>query len=199
MIHETIVTTAACDGRPHIAPMGARYEGDFVILSPFRPSVTLDNIVASRAAVLNFTTDVRIFAGCVTHCATDWPTLAASRVASVRLAESLAHAELELDELLDDKERPVLRMKCVHRENHAPFGGFNRAQAAVVEGAILVSRLFMLPADKVDREMAYLQIAIDKTAGEVELTAWSWLTAAIARHRDNLAASGGSAAELVSH
>jgi hypothetical protein len=47
--------------------------------------------------------------------------------------------------------------------------------------------------------MAYLQIAIDKTAGEVELTAWSWLTAAIARHRDNLAASGGSAAELVSH
>jgi uncharacterized protein len=199
MIHETIVTTAACDGRPHIAPMGARYEDDCVILSPFRPSVTLDNIVASRAAVLNFTTDVRIFAGCVTHCASDWPTVAASRVASIRLAASLAHAELELDELRDDKDRPVLRMKCVHRENHAPFTGFNRAQAAVVEGAILVSRLFMLPADKVDREMAYLQIAIDKTAGEVELTAWGWLTAAIARHRESLASSGGSAAELIAH
>lgn len=199
MIHETIVTTAACDGRPHIAPMGARYEGEFVILSPFRPSVTLDNIVASRAAVLNFTTDVRIFAGCVTHCATSWPTLAASCVASIRLAESLAHAELELDELRDDRERPVLRMKCVYRENHAPFAGFNRAQAAVVEGAILVSRLFMLPADKVDREMAYLQIAIDKTAGDAERTAWEWLTAAIARHRENLEPSGGSAAELVSH
>src|SRR5580704_580268 len=199
MIHETIVTTAACDGRPHIAPMGARYEGDFVILSPFRPSVTLDNIVASRAAVLNFTTDVRIFAGCVTHCATDWPTLAASRVASVRLAESLAHAELELDELRDDKERPVLRMKCVHRENHAPFAGFNRAQAAVVEGAVLVSRLFMLSADKVDREMAYLRIAIDKTAGDAERTAWEWLTAAIARHRASSESSGGSASELASH
>lgn len=183
MIHETIVTTAAPDGHPHVAPMGARYEGDFVILSPFRPSVTLDNIVASRAAVLNFTTDVRIFAGCVTHYATDWPTRAANRVASVRLAESLAHAEFELDELRDDKERPVLRMKCIHRENHAPFAGFNRAQAAVVEGAILVSRLFMLPADKVDREMAYLQIAIDKTGGETERTAWEWLTAAVARHR----------------
>jgi uncharacterized protein len=183
MIHETIVTTAAPDGHPHIAPMGARYEGEFVILSPFRPSVTLDNIVASRSAVLNFTTDVRIFAGCVTRYATDWPTRAASRVASVRLAESLAHAEFELDELRDDKERPVLRMKCVHRENHAPFTGFNRAQAAVVEGAILVSRLFMLPADKVDREMAYLQIAIDKTGGDAERTAWEWLTAAVARHR----------------
>lgn len=190
MIHETIVTTATPDGHPHVAPMGARYEGDFVILSPFRPSVTLDNIVASRAAVLNFTTDVRIFAGCVTHYATDWPTRAASRVASVRLAESLAHAEFELDELRDDKERPVLRMKCVHRENHAPFAGFNRAQAAVVEGAILVSRLFMLPADKVDREMAYLQIAIDKTGGETERTAWEWLTAAVARHRAGSASTG---------
>ncbi|RZF27825.1 DUF447 family protein [Paraburkholderia sp. UYCP14C] len=199
MIHETIVTTAACDGRPHIAPMGARYEGERIILSPFRPSVTLDNIVATRAAVLNFTTDVRIFAGCVTHCATDWPTVAACRVASVRLAESLAHAELELDELRDHAERPVLVMKCVHRENHAPFLGFNRAQSAVVEGAILVSRLFMLPADKVDRELAYLQIAIDKTAGEDERTAWDWLVAAIARHRASLEGAADYAAASAHH
>jgi hypothetical protein len=155
--------------------------------------------VASRAAVLNFTTDVRVFAGCVTHCATDWPTIAASRVASVRLAESLAHAELELDELREDAQRPVLVMKCVHRENHAPFAGFNRAQSAVVEGAILVSRLFMLPADKVDREMAYLQIAIDKTAGDNERTAWGWLVAAVARHRANLASSGGQPAAAEHH
>jgi hypothetical protein len=199
MIHETIVTTAACDGRPHIAPMGARYEGERIILSPFRPSVTLDNVVATRAAVLNFTTDVRIFAGCVTHCATDWPTVHASRVASVRLAESLAHAELELDELRDHDERPVLVMKVVHRENHAPFAGFNRAQSAVVEGAILVSRLFMLPADKVDREMAYLQIAIDKTAGENERTAWDWLVAAIARHRASLEGAASQATTSVHH
>ncbi|MBN3851018.1 DUF447 family protein [Paraburkholderia sp. Ac-20342] len=191
MIHETIVTTAACDGRPHIAPMGARYEGERIVLAPFRPSTTLDNIVASRAAVLNFTTDVRIFAGCVTHSATDWPTVRASRVASVRLAESLAHAELELDELREDAERPVLLMKCVHRENHAPFAGFNRAQSAVVEGAILVSRLFMLPAAKIDSEMAYLQIAIDKTAGDNERTAWGWLVDAVARHRAGLEAAGG--------
>lgn len=183
MIFETIVTTSTLDGRPHIAPMGVRYEDGLALLSPFRPSVTLDNIVATRVAVLNFTTDVRIFAGCVTHCATDWPTMAASRVAGVRLVESIAHAELELERMEDDAERPLLRMKPVHREEHEPFAGFNRAQSAVLEGAILVSRLFMLPAEKVDREMAYLQIAIDKTAGERERTAWGWLIAAIARHR----------------
>jgi uncharacterized protein len=187
MIFETIVTTSTPDGEPHIAPMGVRYEEGFAILSPFRPSVTLENIAATRSAVLNFTTDVRIFAGCVTRCATDWPTVAASRVASVRLAESLAHTELELERIDDDAERPVLRMRSVHTEQHEPYQGFNRAQAAVVEGAVLVSRLFMLPAEKVDREMAYLQIAIDKTAGERERTAWNWLVAAVARYRENAA------------
>ncbi len=168
--------------------MGVRYEDGFAILSPFRPSVTLDNILATRAAVLNFTTDVRVFAGCVTRTATDWPTVAASRVASVRLAESLAHTELELEQIDDDEKRPALRMRCVLNEQHEPFRGFNRAQAAVVEGAILVSRLFMLPAEKVDREIAYLQIAIDKTAGERERTAWEWLLAAVARYRESATA-----------
>ncbi|MDR5754381.1 MULTISPECIES: DUF447 domain-containing protein [unclassified Caballeronia] len=185
MIFETIVTTAARDGRPHIAPMGVRFEDDFAILAPFRPSTTLDNILATRAAVINLTTDVRLFAGCVTGAQRDWPTLPASRVESVRLDGSLAHMELRLDEVRDDDQRPMLRMKCVHRETHAPFGGFNRAQNAVVEGAILVSRLFMLPADKVDSEMAYLQIAIDKTAGDAERIAWNWLTEAVARHRSS--------------
>ena len=52
---------------------------------------------------------------------------------------------------------------------------FNRAQAAIVEAAILVSRLHMLPTAKVERELGYLQIAITKTAGEAEREAWSWL------------------------
>jgi len=41
----------------------------------------------------------------------------------------------------------------------------------------------MLPAAKVDTEMAYLQIAIDKTAGPDEREAWGWLREAIAAHR----------------
>jgi uncharacterized protein len=33
----------------------------------------------------------------------------------------------------------------------------------------------MLPPDKVEAELKYLQIAIDKTAGDREHEAWSWL------------------------
>ena len=44
MIFETIVTTRDEAGRDHIAPMGIRREGEFIILSPFRPSATLEQI-----------------------------------------------------------------------------------------------------------------------------------------------------------
>ena len=41
----------------------------------------------------------------------------------------------------------------------------------------------MLSADKVDREIAYLAIAIEKTAGPEEQEAWDWLLEKIAAHR----------------
>jgi len=54
-----------------------------------------------------------------------------------------------------------------------------------------VSRLTMLPRDKVEREMAYLEIAVSKTAGPREREAWEWLTARIAAfYRDAAAESG---------
>jgi hypothetical protein len=37
----------------------------------------------------------------------------------------------------------------------------------------------MLPPEKIDTEMKYLTIAIDKTAGPAEREAWSWLLARI--------------------
>ena len=58
---------------------------------------------------------------------------------------------------------------------HKPFHGYNRAQSAVIELAILVSRLHMLPEEKIDDEIEYLMIGVEKTAGEREETAWNWL------------------------
>ena len=186
-IFETVVTTVAADGRPHIAPMGVRYAAGRVVLMPFQPSTTLDNISATGHAVLNLVTDTRVFAGCVTG-RRDWATLAAEKIPGVRLACALGHVELRLEERLDEPQRPVLRLARVFEATHAPFPGLNRAQAAVVEGAVLVSRLHMLPPAKVDAELAYLQIAIDKTAGAAEHEAWRWLREAVAAHRSKAGA-----------
>lgn len=179
-IFETVITTRRTDGRVHIAPMGVRYQGDQVVLMPFKPSATLDNVLATRQAVLNVVTDTRVFAGCVTGRQRDWPTLPAHTVDGARLACALAHVELQLVHSRDDAERPVLYMARVFEATHAPFPGLNRAQAAVVEAAVLVSRLDRLPREKVDTEMAYLQIAIDKTAGAAEHEAFDWLRDAVA-------------------
>jgi len=54
----------------------------------------------------------------------------------------------------------------------------------VVEAAVLVSRLGILPPGKLEAELEYLKIAIEKTAGEAELEAWGWLMEAIAAHRE---------------
>ena len=186
VIFENVVTTVDADGRPHVAPMGVRFQGQgqggSVVLMPFKPSTTYDNIMATRHAVLNIVTDTRVFAGCVTG-RKSWPVEPTDNVPGVRLACALSHIELRLAQATEDAQRPVLRMARVHEETHAPFVGFNRAQSAVIEGAILISRLRMLAPAKVDTEMAYLQIAIDKTAGPEEQEAWAWLVEAVARFR----------------
>lgn len=182
MILETVVTTVHADGSPHIAPMGIREEDDLVVLAPFRPSTTLGNLINTRSAVLNLTDDVRIIAGCLTG-RRDWPTRPATRIQGHVLQQALAHRELEVERMEEDEVRPRFYCREVFNASHRPFRGFNRAQAAVLEGAILVSRLHMLPAEKVDTEVAYLSIAIDKTAGRREQEAWGWLLERIADYR----------------
>lgn len=182
MIRETIVTTQSPTGKVHIAPLGLIEEGERLVIAPFRPSTTLDNLRANPFAVASYTDDVRVFAGCLTG-RRNWPTRPADKVPGAVLVQALAHAELEVERITEDAQRPRFHCRVVHEATHAPFQGFNRAQAAVVEAAILVSRLHMLPAEKIDREIAYLQIAIDKTAGPREREAWEWLIERIAVHR----------------
>jgi hypothetical protein len=181
MIRETIVTTVSASGAVHIAPLGIIADGDGWIIAPFRPSATLDNLRAVPFAVANYTDDVRVFAGCLTG-RRDWPTTAADQVPVPRLAGALAHAELAVVRVSEDDQRPRFHCRVAHRSSHAPFGGFNRAQAAVVEAAILVSRLHMLARDKVETEMAYLAIAVGKTAGPAEEEAWNWLAEKVRGH-----------------
>src|SRR6056297_2248471 len=143
-IREVILTTRRADGSPHIAPMGVRDRDGEVLIAPFKPSGTLDNLLRERRAVINLTDDVRVYAGCLTghH---GWPVMAADHIDGIRLAGALAHEELVVERVEEDEVRPRLYCRVAHHGIHGPFRGFNRAQAAVLELAILVSRLDMLP------------------------------------------------------
>jgi hypothetical protein len=181
MIRETIVTTADAAGRVHVAPLGIIADGEGWVIAPFHPSTTLSNLRAVPFAVANHTDDVRIFAGCLTG-RQDWPTIAADHVPVPRLAGALAHEELAVTHVDDDATRPRFHCRVVHRTSHAPFSGFNRAQAAVIEAAILVSRQHLLSREKIEHEIAYLAIAVEKTAGPAEQEAWNWLMEKVRGH-----------------
>ena len=189
-IRETIITTADKSGKVHIAPLGIIAEKDGWVIAPFRPSVTLDNLAAVPFAVANYTDDARIFAGCLTG-RKDWPTVPVDGFPVPRLTAALAHSVLRVESISDDSVRPRHFCLTVQEETHAPFTGFNRAKAAVLELAILVSRLNMLPREKIEAEIAYLSIAIEKTAGPDEKEAWGWLMQKVEEYLGSERASGG--------
>jgi hypothetical protein len=174
LIVETIVTTMSGDGRVHIAPLGLIEDGEGWIIAPFKPSRTLDNLVANPCAVASHTDDVRVFAGCITG-RRDWPVAPAERIKGVYLQSALTHWELKVQRLTEDDQRPRFHCKLVHQCVHAPWPGFNRAQVAVLELAVLTTRLHMLPPSKIETELQYLEIAVSKTAGPREREAWGWL------------------------
>lgn len=162
--------------------MGVHELDGAMVVSPFRPSQTLSNILRTKNLVINLTDDVRVFAGSLTgrH---DWAVQLADRVDGHRLVDALSHIEAVLTHVKDDDLRPRLFCQEVFREYHRPFLGFNRAQAAVIEGAILVSRLHLLSREKVEAEMKYLSAAVIKTAGPREREAWGWLHEAVFEKR----------------
>ena len=178
MIREAIVSTMNASGQVHFAPIGLIAEGDGWIIAPFYPSTTLSNLRSVPFAAANFTDDVRVFAGCLTG-RSQWPIATCEDIPVPRLAKALAHSELAVTHVSEDDQRPRFHCRVICTTAHEPFRGFNRAQAAVIEAAILVSRLHLLPREKIESEMAYLQNAVSKTASSAEEEAWSWLADAV--------------------
>jgi hypothetical protein len=182
-INEIMLVTECEDGSPYIAPFGVRERDGLILIAPFRPSISLDNLLSSRRATINTTDDVRVFAGALTG-RRNFPMQ--NKAGALVLESALVYKTLKLEKVKDDTQRPQLYFKVLKEEMLKPFQGYNRAQAAVVELCVLVSRLNMLPIEKINSEIDYLRIAIEKTAGDKELEAWAWLVEAVENHRAQL-------------
>ena len=180
MIVETIVTTIAADGTLNFAPMGVEWGDETIVLKPFIETTTYRNIVASRAAVVNLTDDVRIFARAAIS-SPQYESTPATIVRGVVLANCCSWRELEAQAIDCTPPRSRIEMAVVHRGTRREFIGFNRARHAVLEAAIYATRLHLLPRSFIDSEMARLQVIVDKTAGPQELEAMELLTAHIRR------------------
>ena len=179
MIHEVIVTTINKDNKVHIAPMGVKIlrsdSKKLVQISPFKPSQTLNNILETKIATVNFIDNVKVFSGIVTGEKKDWELEVSDDKCAPHLQNTNTHMNVKVSEDHDDPVRPRIVCEVINEQIHRPFLGFNRAQFSVIELAVLSTRLGRIDDNKIKDEMKYLKIGIDKTAGKNEKEAWEWI------------------------
>jgi hypothetical protein len=184
MILEGVVTTVGPGGAVNIAPMGPRVEGDFrrFVLRPFRTARTYANLKAHGEGVLHVTDDVQLLARAAVGEPDPPPELTpASRVRGWVLAGACRYYEFRVTACDEAGERAAFEAEVVHAGRLRDFFGFNRAKHAVVEAAILATRVGLLPAAEVEAEYRRLAVLIDKTGGPQECEAFAFLRAFVAR------------------
>ena len=186
MILEGIVTTLNADGIPNISPMGPRVEdcsGQSIqsfVLSPYQTSTTYRNLKRAGEGILHITDDVELLARSAVGQPDPLPPLIpADAVKGMILAEACRWYAFRVAELDDREPRTKIACNVVDRGRQRDFFGFNRAKHAVLEAAILATRIEFLPAATITAEMERLSVVVDKTAGEQERRAFSFLQAHI--------------------
>ena len=171
MILEGIVTTLNADDSPNISPMGPLVDPAIThfTLRPFQTSTTYKNLLRTGEGVLHVTDDVELLARAAIGRLEPLPPLVpATAVRGVILADACRWFAFRVTHLDNANERTTIECDVIDQGRIRDFFGFNRAKHAVIEAAILATRINILPADQIRDEMRRLAIPVEKTAGEQE-------------------------------
>lgn len=92
-----------------------------------------------------------------------------------RLVDCVRWYAFEVAEINETHDRTEVECQVTAHGNVRDFFGFNRARHAVIEAAILATRLHLLSIEKVMDEYAEFATIVDKTAGDMERQAFAEL------------------------
>jgi hypothetical protein len=176
LILEAIISTENLDGSMHVAPMGPHVSDDLLqwTLKPFQTSKTFQNLYRTNRCVVHVVDDALLLAKAVIGQANDSPSRFVEGAGFVLLGACHWYS-LSIESWDIHQPRAVALCQVRSLGNERPFFGWNRAKHAVVELAILSSRIGMLAPDFIQGEIERLRILIDKTAGESETEAFQLL------------------------
>lgn len=177
-ILEGLMTTLAVDGSTHVAPMGPWVDDHFKSfrLRPFQTSQTFANLRRTRQAVFHVTDDVMLLARAAVGRLEAPPSVENCPTIDGRILTGACRwYALEVAEIEDSVERAEITARVVDRGRLRDFFGFNRAKHAVVEAAILATRIGILPDEQILEELERLAIPVKKTAGPEEREAFQFL------------------------
>jgi hypothetical protein len=175
---EGILTTLNRDGTPNIAPMGPIVDADFewLLLRPYRTTATYGNLKRNGEGVLHVTDDVELLARAAVDRLEAMPRLErAEAVNGVILADACRWYAFRVESIDDREDRTAVVARIVASGRIRDFFGFNRAKHAVVEAAILATRVGMLEASHLLAEFDRLAVPVEKTGGHEEHRAFEFL------------------------
>ncbi len=178
MILEGIVTTLGPDGGVNIAPMGPIVDESMheLVLRPYRTSTTYQNLKRHGEGVFHVTDDVLLLAQAAVGTPDPLPALRpAPEITGYLLADACRWYAFRVRALDDRQERTQIVADVVASGRQRDFFGFNRGKHAVLEAAILATRVGMLPAEQIQSEMERLFVLVQKTGGPAEHQAWAFL------------------------
>lgn len=185
MIVEGLVTTKNADGTTNVAPMGPQVDPSWtqLTLRPFATATTCQNLQRTGFGVFHVTDDCELLArAAIDRLAGDPACTPVDDFPVPRLVDTCRWYALRVIEC--DPTEPRMRFTCrVERQGTVrDFLGFNRAKHAVLEAAILATRVHLLPAEYLQQEFARLRTIVDKTAGEQEQRAFAVLAEFVGEH-----------------
>lgn len=182
MIIESIVTTLNEAGEVNFAPMGVTIgEGDIVI-RPYADSTTCRNLLATGVTVVNLTDNARLFAESAVSNP-QFPTFPAELIAGVVLSDACSYYECSVGQTDTTPPRTTFHCQIVKKGALREFIGFNRAKNAIIEAAILATRVRLSGVAPILQEYRRLSEIIQKTGGEQETLAMAYLQEYVERQR----------------
>ena len=147
MIIESIVSTVSKRRSVNFAPFGIRKEKKEIIISPYIPSTTLNNLEETGNASVNYIDDAAFFVNCIIG-KKKFEKIKCSKINCFFLKDALAHDEVVVESIKVNKVRPIFKCKIINKEEHKRFEGFNRARNSLIEACILASRVKILKKKK---------------------------------------------------
>ncbi len=178
MILEGILTTQNADGSTNISPMGPIVDRAITRLQlrPYQTSRTYQNLLARPQGVFHVTDDVELLARCAIGGLDPQPaTFSAESIEGEILCDACRWYAFRVVRVDDRQPRTTMDCDIVDSGRLRDFFGFNRAKHAVVEAAILATRLAWLDGTEIQRQFSELEILVQKTAGDQERRAFELL------------------------
>jgi hypothetical protein len=187
LVLEGLVSTLDSDGAPHLAPMGPHVPDatfERFTLRPFPTSQTYRNLVAHGEGVLHVTDDVLLLAKAALGPVEPPPKYEpAVRVRGWVLADCCRYFEFRVAAIDESEQRVRIEAAVVRAGRRRDFFGFNRAKHAVLEAAVLATRIALLPHDDIAAEYRRLAVIVEKTGGPAEHAAMALLQAHLEKSR----------------